>query len=380
MALARRLPKALWTLAAVLALLFGVAGTARADSPDERDAPVLPRDVEAPHVTGTPVLPPLPPDFETFEEGGWLQVSAPSSVHDRIVPLLREASDFRAREAENLGQPPLARVVVRVVRSPEQMAELAPEGAPPPPYAAGVAYPELHFVMLALKAPVTWEAPDLGELMRHELTHVALADAVGEHHVPRWFNEGLAIHESGELPWARTKTLWDAKFARSLIPLHDLDAAFPADGYAVNVAYAESADFVAFLMRDADRARFGSLVQRVGAGFPFDRALEDAYGTDARKLEFQWREEIDRRFGVLPMLTGGGVIWVLIAVLAAMAWIKRRRQAKAKLEQWAFEEAQLDAAAVAARDRETAGNDDDLPSRVPPAGVVEHEGRWYTLH
>jgi hypothetical protein len=245
-----------------------------------------------------------------------------------------------------------------------------------------VAYPGFHFVMLALKAPVTWEAPDLGELMRHELTHVALGDAVGEHHVPRWFNEGLAIHESGELPWARMKTLWDASFARTLIPLHDLDAGFPSDGYAVNVAYAEAADFVAFLMRDADKARFGSLVQRVGAGVVFDRALEDAYGTDARKLEFQWREEVSRRFGIVPMLTGGGVIWVLIAALATAAWIRRRRHAKAKLAQWALEEAQVDAALPATMSPyASAGAEDDLPaSRVPPAGVVEHEGRWYTLH
>jgi hypothetical protein len=234
--------------------------------------------------------------------------------------------------------------------------------------------------MLALKAPVTWEAPDLGELMRHELSHVALADAIGGRHVPRWFNEGLAIRQSGELPWARLKTLWDASLSRTLVPLKDLDTSFPSDGYEVNVAYAESADFVSFLMRDADRARFGSLVQRAGAGASFDRALEDAYGTDVRKLEFQWREEVSRRFGIVPMLTGGGVVWVVILGLTAVAWTKRRRRAKAKLEQWAREEAQVDAVLAASHAAEPTGSDDELPSRPPPSGVVEHEGRWYTLH
>ncbi len=210
-----------------------------------------------------------------------------------------------------------------------------------------MAYPPLHFVMLALQAPVTWEAPDLAELMRHELTHIALDDAVGGRHVPRWFNEGLAIRQSRELPWARLRTLWDASLGKRLIPLRDLDAGFPTDSYEVNVAYAESADFVSFLMRDADRARFGSLVQRVGAGTPFNRALEDAYGTDVRKLEFQWREEVGRRFGIVPMLTGGGLVWTAIVGLAFAAWLKRRRRAKAKLEQWAREEAELDAAIAA---------------------------------
>jgi hypothetical protein len=365
------------TRLAFLAVLLGLgSGLARADE----GAPVLlPRDVSASDVPATAKLPPLPADFESFDEG-WIQLSAPSSIHERIAPLLREATDFRARLSEDLGQPVLAHVVVRVVRSPEQMAELAPVGAPPPAYAAAVAYPALRFVMLALKAPVTWEAPDLGELMRHELSHVALAEAVGDRHVPRWFNEGLAIRQSGELPWARLKTLWDASLSRTLIPLKDLDTSFPSESYQVNVAYAESADFVSFLMRDTDRARFGSLVQRVGAGASFDRALEDAYGTDVRKLEFQWREEVSHRFGVVPMLTGGGVVWLLIIGLAAAAWVKRRRRARAKLERWASEEAQIDAAIAAANAPEPSGGDEDMPSRPPPSGVVEHEGRWYTLH
>ena len=80
-----------------------------------------------------------------------------------------------------------------------------------------------NVVLLTLKAPGTWEAPDLAELLRHELAHLALSDAVAGHHVPRWFDEGLAIHESGELPWARRMALADASFGRRLLPLGDLD-------------------------------------------------------------------------------------------------------------------------------------------------------------
>jgi hypothetical protein len=363
----------------LLALVCALACLARSPAAraDEGEAPLLPRDVNLVEASATAALPPLPGEFESFDEG-WLQLAAPSSVQDRVGPLAREASEFRARLSEDLAQPVLDHVTLRIVRSPEQMAQLAPEGAPPPPYAAAVAYPALHLVMLALQAPDTWEAPDLSELMRHELAHVALNDAVGGRHVPLWFNEGLAIRQSGEVPWARLKTLWDASLGKRLIPLRDLDGGFPTDRYEVNLAYAESADFVAFLMRDADRARFGSLVQRVRAGASFDRSLEDAYGTDVRKLEFQWREEVGHRFGIVPMLTGGGVVWVAIVGLAAAAWLKRRRKARAKLEAWAREEAELDAA-IAAASGPDAG-EDELPPRVPSVGVVEHEGRWYTLH
>ncbi len=252
-----------------------------------------------------------------------------------------------------------------------------------------MAYPSENLVLLSLQAPFTWEATDLSDLLGHELSHLALADAVENHNVPRWFNEGLAIYESGEVPWARTKTLWDASLAKRLLPLAELDQALPSDRGDVSLAYAESADVVRFLMRDADRARFGSLVQRLRAGIPFERALDDAYDTDVRKLEFEWREDVARRFGFLPMLTGGGLLWVMIMALAGAAWMKKRRRAKAKLAEWAREEAEADAVIAATRELRRvlpsdppglAIRDDDMPPRVPSVPVVEHEGRWYTLH
>ena len=173
---------------------------------------------------------------------------------------------------------------------------------------------------------------------------------------------------------------------RRLLPLADLDRGFPSDHYEVTEAYAESADFVRFLMRDADRARFGALLQKARSGIPFDRTLEDAYGVDVRKLEYEWREELSHRFGIIPKLTGGGLLWIAMCGLAVAAWIKRRRRAKAKLAEWAQEEAEAEAAMATTRgSRETpaaavAGEDDVPPARVPSVPVVEHDGRWHTLH
>jgi hypothetical protein len=369
---------ALW--AAVICALSWPAKALAQGEPAE----MPPRDVSVIVQPDAATLPALPGDFQRLDHG-WIVIELPSSIRDRAEALFSEADDFRVRLSEDFGQSALSQVLVRIARSPDQMAELAPPGAPPPAYAAGVAYPAIRLTLLALQAPETWDAPDLSELLKHELTHLALADAVASHHVPRWFDEGLAIQESGELPWLRTKTLWDATLGKRLLPLSELDRGFPSGGYQVNEAYAESADFVRFLMRDADRARFGSLLERVRAGVPFDRTLEDAYGADVRKLEYEWREELGRRFGVLPMLTGGGLLWVLMMGLAGAAWLKRRRRANIKLAEWAREEAEMDAALAASRVQGELppgprAPDHDVPPRVPSIPVVEHDGRWHTLH
>jgi hypothetical protein len=374
-------------VAALFALAWGSVAAAQpsAQGPaGTHDAPA-PRDVAVVVQPAAAKLPPLPADFQRIDDG-WLVLELPASVRDRVEAAARDAQEFRARLASDLGQPVLEHVLVRVARDPQQMSELAPEGAPPPPYAVGVAYPSMHLVMLSLVAPDTWDAPDLAEVLRHELTHMALDEAVGDRHVPRWFNEGFAIHESGELAFKRFRVLWDATVGHRLLPLADLDHAFPADGPEVGVAYAESADVVRFLMRDEDRARFGSLVQRVRAGQAFESALDDAYDTDLRKLEYEWREEAAHRFGLVPMLTGGGALWTLITGLSVVAWVKRRRKAKAKLAAWAREEAEMDLAMAAAKERAAAalaaGTDEETvaPHMRPGVPVVEHEGRWYTLH
>jgi hypothetical protein len=382
--LARSLaPWAIFLAMAVVLLAGTFLGStpAWADGGESGDAP--PRDEILVMQPSAAKVPPLPADFTRLDHA-WIELDVPSSVRERGEALLREADDFRARLAEDLGQPVLDHVLVRVGRSPEQMVALAPEGVQVPDYAAGVAYPALHTVLLTLQAPDTWEAPDLGEVLKHELSHVALSEAVAFHHVPRWFDEGVAIRESGESPYMRTKALWDATVGRRLLPLADLDRGFPSDHYEVTEAYAESADFVRFLMRDADRARFGSLLQKARSGIPFDRTLEDAYGVDIRKLEYEWREELSRRFGIIPTLTGGGLLWIAMSGLAVAAWVKRRRRAKAKLAEWAQEEAEADAEMATARaSRETAlaapAGDHGVPPRVS-IPVVEHDGRWHTLH
>jgi hypothetical protein len=370
-------------LFALLALIVTVvASSARAARAEE---PVLasPHDVPLVLQPARVTIPPVPDRFEKREVGGWLTLSFPPGASERVAPLLHDADEIKQKLEAELGQPVLAKVEVRVARSPEEMAELAPTELPPPTYASGVAYPPLHFVLLSMIAPGSNQGVDLDDVFRHELAHVALEDATLGHHVPRWFNEGLAVHESNELPWERRRVLWDAALSGSVLALDDLDRNFPDAGAKVNIAYAESVDFVQFLMRDADQKRFTSLIERVRAGTPFDRALADAYGTDLHRLEYQWKEELGRRFKLMPVLTGTGTVGAIMAALLVAAWVKRRRRARAKLAEWAREEAAIDAAIAAASSTDEEAPPAPEPSiaaRARAVPMVHHDGRWYTLH
>jgi len=367
------IPRLLAWLTALMTVLL-LAVSVRADEPVGN----APRDVPM-AIVGLQV-PPLPGEFETTTVNDWLTIAYPHGMRDRVQPLVDDADAFKEELGNRFAQPLLAHVELRLGRTPEEMAELAPKKSPPPPYAVGVAYPSLDLVLLSNIEPRTNEGTDLGEVFRHELVHIAVNDAVRGRHVPLWFNEGISIYFSGEKAMDRWKTLEGAELSGTILPLSDLDRNFPADE-GVNVAYAESADFVRYLMRDEDRGRFAQLVERVRGSESFDQSMADAYGADSRRLEYRWREELSHRFSVWPAILGGSILWVGAIALLVMAYVKRRRRSKATLAKWAAEEAAEEArrAALAAvlADESQATPVVRIAEATPR---IEHDGHWHTLH
>lgn len=339
-------------------------------------------------------MPALPAGYNTHDEG-WIRFGYPPASRGAIQALIEDAEPFRAALAERFQQPVLSRVEVRVARTHVEMAALAPEGAPVPGYASGVAYPEIGLVLLTLAPRYPNQRHDLGEVFRHELVHLAVHEATGGRPIPRWFNEGVAVHASGEASMVRLKTLWTATLADRLIPLAALDRTFPVEPAVTDVAYAEAADVVRFLIRQRDHARFVSLFERLRSENTFEVALRDAYGLGRDELEAEWRADVARRYTFWPVLLSSGGVWLLAFALLGWAWRRRRSRNKATLARWAREEAaeeRRQRAALAASSVAPAPRVHVVLERAPrraaevpsivPASVpkIEHDGCWHTLH
>jgi hypothetical protein len=389
----------LWcSVVGAIALACGVFPHTAAAATETRMPYELPSD--QPRGGARPLeLPAAPATFNGADQG-WIHFAYPASTRSRVQPLMRAADEVRAELGRRLGQSVLRNVHVRVARTPFEMTTLAPEGAPYPKYASGVAYSEIGLVLLTLDPGQAGSMYDVGEVFRHELAHLALGDAIiDSERVPHWFNEGLAVHLSGESSLARLRTLTTATLAGRLLPLSQLDRGFPADAMSAEVAYAEAADVVRFLLRQEDRERFPALIARLRNGEPFASALSNAYGVDLWTLEHEWHEDVAKRYSFLPVFFSGSLIWIGVLVLFALAWRRRRRQSKETLERWAREEAFAEirrarstpTLAPAPRVHIVLPNSDATPAPpdvplLPPAAVdidvpkVEHEGNWHTLH
>lgn len=296
--------------------------------------------VDAP--TGTDLhIPPLPGHYVRVHRGA-LTIAYPPSIETQVRSTLDRAERDARAVAAQLGLGALPPIEVRLVPDPDTMRSLAPAEAPPPTYAVGVAYPALRLTLVSASAPASWEAADMPRVLRHELAHLLLAIATRDAPVPRWFSEGVAIEQASEHSFERFKTLAIASFTRALLPLARLDNAFNEGPDRVEVAYAESADFVAYLMRVQGTGRFPVLIAHLREGVPFEEALRRTYDKSIRQLENEWREELETRFLTAPLWAGGSLLWLGGAALLVAAVLRHRRRSKATLARWAREEAALE--------------------------------------
>jgi hypothetical protein len=287
-----------------------------------------------------------------------------------------------------------AGIDIRIARNPKEMRELVGSTTSRlPGYADGIAFPESGLILLTLTEPDTFLRPDLQTVLTHELSHVALHRAVRGAEVPYWFSEGVAVQQAHESSLARVRTLWEGTLRGSLLPLDELSEHFPSHRGEVDLAYAQSADFVGFLLSGSDnRARFRGLIHELGQGRPFPEAVESAYHVPLAYMEREWRAELARRYGQWPMMFMGLTgLWVLGAVLLVIGFVRMKARDRATVQRWVVEEQPVVAPtssptpttttpAVAVHSNVDTFFDNRHAKPDPGVPTVVHDGQSHTLH
>jgi hypothetical protein len=326
---------ALVALVALVALGAGAAAAA-ADVP----GPTLSEPAE-------PAAPSVPPDpaLASAARIGRITVHAAPGLERAARRLAESAETALARIASDLADLPVPRAIeVRVVDDASQLAAVAPAGRDAPPWAVGVAYPDLGVISVALRRGP--DPLDAAATLRHELAHVALGAALGPR-VPRWLHEGFAYQHSAEWSWDRMEALAGMSWLGGIIPFQELDRSFPREELPAHRAYAESYDFVGYLSRrgryedradDGDRWPFRRFLAGIAGGATVDDAARQAFGRPIGELFDEWRSDLGKRYLLMPIGLLGLAVWIVIALLLVLAWRRRRKQNRIRLAQWAAED------------------------------------------
>ncbi len=281
--------------------------------------------------------------------GGRIEMSYEPGLEATAHDLAGSAEVTLARISADLVDLPVPhRIRVQLVRDAASLPSVAPQGRGAPPWAIGVAYPDLGVISVATRRGANLVDP--GSTLRHELAHIALGAALGKR-APHWLHEGFAYQHSGEWSWDRTETLAGMAWFNGIIPIEQLDQSFPQEESPAHRAYAESYDFVGYLSRrgrwedkddDGDRFPFRRFLTMVGQGTDINAAAQRAFGKPIGQLFDEWRDDLSKRYMLAPIGLIGLALWILCALLLMLAWLRKRRHNRRRLGEWERQERRED--------------------------------------
>ncbi len=277
----------------------------------------------------------LPLGLERFEQGRFTIGAAP---HD--AALARSLiSAAVARDSFPWLPRPTGRVLILIAPDRRRFAELI--GPYAPEYGAAIAVPaEQRIVMQGSRAGS--DAGDPRQVLRHELAHLALHEAMGGL-LPRWFDEGYASVAAGE--WSREEVIATnlALAWRGVPSLDALDSAFMGGAARASGAYALAYRAVVELAAlDPERGltlffRYWRDERR------FDPTIRRAFVITQGQFEERWRRNTRRRYGALAIFADLTIGAVILLIVLLPLHVSRRKRDRERLARMAAQEASAEA-------------------------------------
>ena len=238
---------------------------------------------------------------------------------------------------------------VLVILAPDRATFFALQPPGVPDWASGTSYPDRRAIFLKPLDPLEVRAATLPGIFAHELAHLILHQRLAGVRPPRWLDEGIASRYGRSLDWDLLGPLLSVGLTGRCLPFSVLDDTFPESGSQARLAYAQSTDFVGFLLKSFGPAAFNTLLDRIAAGEPADAALKAAFGQDLAELSARWLRQVRWTYGLVGLLLGGIPLWFGIALLGIWAYARKRQTSRLRRELWDLEDR---AAALSAREED----------------------------
>lgn len=222
---------------------------------------------------------------------------------------------------------PKQRVVIAV--APNHASFRRWIGPAAPEWGAAVAFPESNRIVMQGRGAGS-DAGDPIEVLRHELAHLALHEALGSL-PPRWFDEGYASFAANEV--ARDAILGAnlGLLFRGMPSLDSLDAGFEGGSLRAEGTYALAYRAVAELAAGDPERGLTLFFRYWKESGRFDVAVRSAYGVTQEQFEQTWRLRTRRRYGGLALAADLSIAAAITLFIVMPFYVIRRRRDRLRM-------------------------------------------------
>ena len=233
--------------------------------------------------------PPQPSQTEEWTSYDGIHASVFYTSKDRkaALELAQHAASAIPNIADKLGLSTGGAIDIYI--APSQKSFLAMQPAIPPDWADGTAWPKSGLIFLRSPSIRDGRSDSLMQVLDHEIVHILLGRAFAHQPVPRWLQEGYAQIAAREYNEETLDALAQAGLIDNWIPLSQLSRSFPINRHMAQLAYAQSADFVAYFLQNYGEQSLQQLIQLLIAGHHFEEALFLTTGKSTNQLDLSWR-------------------------------------------------------------------------------------------
>ncbi len=224
---------------------------------------------------------------------------------------------------------PRPRDHVLIALAPDRVAFREWVGPGAPEWGAAIAAPESRRIVMQGSSAGS-DAGDPIPVLRHELAHLALHEAMGEL-PPRWFDEGYASYSAGELERDDALATNVALALRGMPALDALDSSLVRGPSEAQAAYALAYRAVADLAALDPERGLALFFRYWKESKSFDVAVRQAYGITAAAYEKRWQQQTRRRYGALAIFADFTLGVVLMLAVLTPLYVSRRRRDRLRM-------------------------------------------------
>ena len=242
----------------------------------------------------------------------------------------------------HIGLYPTKKITIYIAASKETFLKLQPSSSKIGDQVIGLAYPNLHRILLLSPRAISSGHIQLKKIFIHELTHIVLGATYQNKspvHIPKWFNEGLSMYEAKQWNWQYRMLMTRICLKGDIISFRELEHSFPVDSiHHINIAYAQSFSLISFILNKYGQDSLRDITRALIQGDKIDEALNKVIGLDLYGLEIVWKKHLRLIYTWVPVLTSSLTLWFVISLIFLLVYYQKKRTSKAKLYAWEEEE------------------------------------------
>jgi hypothetical protein len=206
-----------------------------------------------------------------------------------------------------------------------------------PDWGAGLAL--MDRARIVIKSPKYMQVnKSFQELIGHELAHIMLYRAAGQRWLPRWLQEGFAMHSSGEWHIGQDILVARAAWTGRLIPLHHMEDLMTFKGMQAQLAYTESYLAVSHLLDRSDPYLLSDFLAVYRQNGDFYADWKSEVGSDYVSWISGWLSTTSRQYHFFIFLLDSEMFWIILAVAFLLLFLLKKRQNARTRRRWQIEE------------------------------------------